>query len=67
MRIYIKDDCNDCDTFEDIANRIGLFNVYNDQRKNTLAIYDDYYIVNDGGRDFERYLFYRRKQLTDLL
>ena len=67
MKIYIKDDCNDCDTFEDIAYRIGLFNVYNDQRKNTLAIYGEYYIVNDDSTEFERCRLYRIRQLNDLL
>jgi len=67
MKIYVKDDCNDHKTFEDIAYRIGLFNVYNDQRQNILATWDDYYEVNDGGKEFERAPSYRRRQLTDLL
>ena len=67
MKIYVKDDCNDHKTFEDIAYRIGLFNVYNDQRKNILAIWDDYYEVNDGGKEFERCRLYRIRQLIDLI
>ena len=67
MKIYVKDDCNDHETFEDIAYRIGLFNVYNDQRKNILAIWDDYYEVNDGGKEFKRCRLYRISQFVDLL